>query len=111
MKVEEVQEIAMLMIANGGDARSQSMEAIRFAKEGNFDLAQQKFALAQESILTAHQLQTKLLVGEAQGNSSKLSLLMIHAQDHLMNAMTVNDMAKEIVDLYQLILPNHKKFK
>lgn len=28
---------------------------------------------------------------------------MIHAQDHLMNAMTVKEMATEFVDLYEAI--------
>ena len=26
---------------------------------------------------------------------------MVHAQDHLMNAMTIKDMAKEFVDMYE----------
>jgi cellobiose PTS system EIIA component len=29
---------------------------------------------------------------------------MVHAQDHLMNAITVIDMAREFVDLYEKIL-------
>ena len=30
-----------------------------------------------------------------------LSLLMVHGQDHLMNAITFLDMAKEMVDVYR----------
>jgi len=33
----------------------------------------------------------------------QMSLLMIHAQDHLMNAMTVKDLAAEMVELYYRI--------
>lgn len=32
-----------------------------------------------------------------------MSLLMVHAQDHLMNAMTVKDLAAEMIDLYEKI--------
>ena len=28
---------------------------------------------------------------------------MVHAQDHLMNAITVKDMAEEFIDLYEKI--------
>lgn len=27
--------------------------------------------------------------------------MMVHAQDHLMNALTIRDMASEFVDLYE----------
>ena len=46
-------------------------------------------------------MQTQLLTKEANGERSEVSLLMVHAQDHLMNAMTVKDLATEIVDIYK----------
>lgn len=30
-----------------------------------------------------------------------MTLLMVHAQDHLMSAITVRDLAREIVELYR----------
>ena len=35
----------------------------------------------------AHAFQTKLITEEASGNSVEVNVLLIHAQDHLMNAM------------------------
>lgn len=32
-----------------------------------------------------------------------MTLLLVHAQDHFMNALTVNDLANEFVDLYENI--------
>ncbi|HCW36206.1 MAG TPA: PTS cellobiose transporter subunit IIA, partial [Staphylococcus sp.] len=32
---------------------------------------------------------------------SELNLLLIHSQDHLMNAITVKDLANEMIDLYK----------
>ncbi|MNJ80672.1 Lichenan-specific phosphotransferase enzyme IIA component [compost metagenome] len=46
-------------------------------------------------------MQTRLIQEEAGGTKQEITLLMIHAQDHLMNAMTVKDMAKEFVELYE----------
>ena len=37
----------------------------------------------------------------AQGDHAKVTLLMVHSQDHLMNAITFRDLAGEIVALYK----------
>ncbi|WP_347905896.1 PTS lactose/cellobiose transporter subunit IIA [Enterococcus cecorum] len=94
-------EIIMGLIANGGNARSLAMKAIYAAKAGNFEEAQELLKASNESILQAHNMQTQLLTKEANGERSEVSLLMVHAQDHLMNAMTVKDLATEIVDIYK----------
>ena len=94
-------EIIMGLIANGGNARSLAMKAIYAAKAGNFEEAQELLKASNESILQAHNMQTQLLTKEASGERSEVSLLMVHAQDHLMNAMTVKDLATEIVDIYK----------
>ncbi|MGV3240694.1 PTS lactose/cellobiose transporter subunit IIA [Streptococcus hyovaginalis] len=46
-----------------------------------------------------------MIQGEARGEKFESRLLLIHAQDHLMNAMTVVDMAKEFIELHKK-LPN-----
>ncbi|MDK2845087.1 MAG: cellobiose system component [Enterococcus sp.] len=94
-------EIIMGLIANGGNARSLAMKAMYAAKAGNFEEAQELLKASNESILKAHNMQTQLLTNEAGGQKSEVSLLMVHAQDHLMNAMTVKDLATEIVDIYK----------
>ena len=45
--------------------------------------------------------ETKLLTKEASGDTIELSLLMIHGSDHLMTAVTVKDLAAEIIDVYR----------
>lgn len=52
-----------------------------------------------ESLVAAHQLQTRLLQKEASGCVSEYSLIMVHAQDHLMNAILLKDMANSIIKL------------
>jgi len=89
------------LILHGGNGRSAAMEAIHAAKEQNMDLAREKLKEANVALNEAHHIQTSLIQSEISGNPTEISLLMIHAQDHLMNAMTVRDMAKEFVDLYE----------
>lgn len=94
-------EMVMEMIMHGGDAKSSAMEAIHFAKSNNFDDAIEKLADSEDAIEKAHKSQTKLLTKEASGDTIELSLLMIHGSDHLMTAVTVKDLAAEIIDVYR----------
>lgn len=77
------------------------MEAIAEAKKGDFAAAKEKIQAADEELIKAHHFQTALIQNEAKGTKTEPSLLMIHAQDHLMNAMTMKDLAAEIVELYE----------
>lgn len=95
----EMELVIMELITNAGDARSLSIEAIREGKKGNFPLAIEKIKLAEEKMNRAHEAQTSLIFSETSGNPIHVSLLMVHAQDHVMNAMTVKDLAKEMIDM------------
>lgn len=99
----DYQEIVMQIIISGGNARSYAMEAITLSKEGDIKGAKKLIGKASEELANAHKIQTKLLQNEAAGEKSELTLLMVHAQDHLMNAITVKDLAGEIVDLHEKI--------
>lgn len=98
---QELLETIMQLIMYGGDAKSNAVEAIRFAKRRQFTDAELKLQEANQSLSQAHHVQTDLLTSEARGDSVAVSLLMVHGQDHLMNAITFIDMAKEILDLYR----------
>lgn len=100
---KEMLEVVMMLIMHGGDARSSAMEAIHAAKKNQFSEAEDKLRGADASISKAHKVQTNLLTQEASGDPVELNLLMVHAQDHLMNAMTYRDLAEEMVDLYQRV--------
>lgn len=99
----ELMERIMQLIMYGGDAKGRAVEAIRAAKKFDFLTAQEKLKEANQSLSQAHHTQTSLLTQEAQGNHVNVSLLMVHGQDHLMNAITFIDMAKEVIDVYQLL--------
>lgn len=98
---QEQLEAVMGLIINAGSAKSDAMEAIQAAKAGDFTLAKEKLAAADKSLVEAHHSQTGLLTQEAGGNPMTVTLLAVHSQDHLMTSITFNDMAKEVVELYQ----------
>ena len=100
-KEQETLEAAMGLIANGGNAKSLAFEAIRLAKKGDTAGARAKLKESDQSLNEAHNSQTGMLTKEAQGDHTKVTLLVVHSQDHLMNAITFRDLAGEMVDLYE----------
>jgi PTS system cellobiose-specific IIA component len=98
---EQDLEVIMGLIVNGGNAKSSAFEAIKAAKTGDFDKADAKLKEADDFLIEAHNSQTSMLTDEAQGKHAKVTLLTVHSQDHLMNAITFRDLAGEIVDLYK----------
>lgn len=95
------EEEIVSLILHGGDGRSCAMEAIEAAKQGEYSLAHQKLKEAQDALLIAHQSQISFIEKGMNGEKVNISLLMVHAQDHLKNVLTVKELAKEFVDLYE----------
>lgn len=94
-----METIIMELVVNAGSARSIAIEAIRAARAGDFANAEAMLAEADQTLLKSHEVQTELIQKELNGEKVEVVLLMVHAQDHLMNAMTVMDLAREIIDI------------
>ncbi|MBM7655658.1 PTS lactose/cellobiose transporter subunit IIA [Neobacillus cucumis] len=101
--MENLEGIIFQIILHGGNGKSCSMEAIAAAKQGDIVGAREKLQEASDALNEAHHIQTSLIQGEVRGEKTEISLLMVHAQDHLMNAITMKDLAAEFVDLYETI--------
>jgi PTS system cellobiose-specific IIA component len=100
--MEELENVPFELILYAGNGRSYSMEAIQEAKKGNYAEADELIKKASKELGKAHEFQTKLIQSEANGESNPVNILLVHAQDHLMTAMTVRDLATEIVELYKI---------
>ena len=97
----EFEELVINIIVNAGQARSHAIKAIECAARQEFSQAQGLLEDAADALRTAHQAQTNLIEDEARGIRHPVTLLMVHAQDHLMTAMLCRDLAEEIVLLRQ----------
>src|SRR5699024_12195056 len=91
------------IIIQADNARSSAMEAIAFEKAYQFTEAREKIKEADQEFTEAHHAQTQLLQDEANGKKNEISVILIHAQDHLMTAMTVKDLANEMIEMYEKI--------
>jgi len=93
----------MGLIAGAGDSRSYCMEAIDHAREGDFGKAREAVDSAVAAMIETHEVQTQLIRDEMEGKSEAVSLLMVHAQDHLNLALIMRDIAEEFIALYERI--------
>ncbi|MCM3765968.1 PTS lactose/cellobiose transporter subunit IIA [Neobacillus niacini] len=101
MTKEELYGLSFQLILHSGNARSLAMEAIYAAKDKNFDEANEKLNESEKELNEAHQFQTQLIQAEAGGESFDIPIILVHAQDHLMTAMTLKDLARELVEIRQ----------
>lgn len=100
----DLENEVMELIANAGYARSLVFQAMRSAREEeDFVQAEQYMQQAQEALSGAHHVQTKLIEMDEGSGKIPVHLVMVHAQDHLMNAIMLMEMGREIIALHQKI--------
>ena len=93
--------IALNLISNSGTARTKAFEALHKAREGKYEEAKMLLKESEESSLLAHNAQTVLLQAEANGDNSNYSIIMVHAQDHLMTSILAKELIEEMVTMYK----------
>ncbi|TYP54250.1 PTS lactose/cellobiose transporter subunit IIA [Thermosediminibacter litoriperuensis] len=99
--MESIEEIAFRIISAAGDSLSMMFEAMKLSRNGKFEEAEKLMQKADDFLLQAHKVQTELIAEESRGNRSEYSILMVHAQDHIMNAMLAKPLIREIINLYK----------
>ncbi|HDW7096123.1 TPA: PTS lactose/cellobiose transporter subunit IIA [Yersinia enterocolitica] len=97
----ELKEQVMGIIINAGQSRSLCYEALRSAKENNFADADDKMKEAEYYAKQAHLVQTKLIEADEGEGKTKMTLVMVHAQDHLMTSILAKELVTELIDLYR----------
>ncbi|MEB2492023.1 PTS lactose/cellobiose transporter subunit IIA [Peribacillus frigoritolerans] len=93
------------IISHSGNARGFAFEALKEAEEFNFEKAEELIKQGQEELNMAHKTQTKLIQAELNGVPSEKTLLMIHAQDHLMTAMSEQKLIEHMIRIVKKLAP------
>jgi cellobiose PTS system EIIA component len=96
-----LEEAVMEIIVNAGQSRSLCFEALHAARQGNFDEANSLLREADGYSRQSHRMQTKLIEQDAGEARQPMTLIMVHAQDHLMNSLLARELCEEILHLYQ----------
>lgn len=98
---EELELTMIEIVALSGDARTKLLNAVKEAKARNYDRAKALVDEAQELLNDAHKSQTDLLTLEARGEVTTPTVLLVHAQDHLMTTMLLRDIVEALTDIYR----------
>ena len=99
--MDQQEQIVINLIVNAGSARSSAIEAIQYAKAGDIEKAEESLGNAKEAVNEAHHSQTEMIQAEIRGEKAPLSLLMVHAQDHLMTTMLLKDTIRHLFNIYK----------
>lgn len=98
-EMKEMEQIIFEMISYGGNAKGLIYEAITSAEQGDFTKSDALLKEADEDLVHAHQIQTDMIQQEASGHHHEVTVLFVHAQDHLMAALELRTMAENLISL------------
>jgi PTS system cellobiose-specific IIA component len=95
----DYEQTMMELLINAGEARSSAMMAIQCARTRDWDAADAALAASDNAAKAAHKIQTALIGADEGSGKLPVTLILVHAQDHLMNAMLCRELAEELVML------------
>lgn len=103
MQAEEdsLEEVVMGLIINSGNARSLAYTALWHAKQGDFATAKTTMDQSRQALSEAHRVQTQLIESDEGEGKIKVSLVLVHAQDHLMTSMLARELVAELIELHE----------
>lgn len=96
---EKMQEVIFEIITYAGMAKSMGYDAMNKALNNNFEEAKELLKEANSTLLKAHNIQTDIIQAEARGEKYPVSVLFVHAQDHLMSSIEIINLAETIINL------------
>lgn len=99
----ENENLAVQLIVHAGNAKSLAMNAIALAKKGELGSAKETLKESETAMTEAHKFQTEALQQSLEEPAAGVNMLMAHAQDHLMNAITTQTLAIEFIELYDRV--------
>ena len=107
--LEELETVVFGIVGHAGEAKGYAYKALALSEEGNFVEAEEMLKKCDEAVLKAHHIQTDLIQKEAGGNRMPITMLFVHAQDHLMTAFSERELIKKMIKQNTRILELEKK--
>ncbi|MBP2652071.1 MAG: phosphotransferase system lactose/cellobiose-specific subunit [Firmicutes bacterium] len=98
-----MEEIIFEIIIHAGNAKAEAYDALKEAENGEFIKAAEALERAEAELGIAHRAQTGIIQQEADGKKTSVTLLMVHAQDHLMTAISEKNLIANMIGLHKTI--------
>ncbi|MBA2875968.1 PTS lactose/cellobiose transporter subunit IIA [Thermaerobacillus caldiproteolyticus] len=93
------EQIAFQLILHSGNARSKVIQSLREYRGGKREEAEQLLKEAEADLSVAHHIHFQLVQKEANREKTEFSLLLMHAEDHLMSTLSMKELVKELIEL------------
>lgn len=100
--VNDLEEVVMGLIINS-DKRVAAYAALKQAKQGDFAAAKAMMEQSRMALSEAHLVQTQLIESDEGEGKMKVSLVLVHAQDHLMTSMLARELVAELIELHEKV--------
>ncbi len=101
--MEGLELICFQIISNAGDAKSSLFEAIELAKASQYEEAYKKVEDADKKLLKAHEVHMDLIQKDMGGEKVEFSLILMHAEDQMMQTELLKKLTEEFIDIYKKI--------
>ncbi|MBS5950981.1 MAG: PTS lactose/cellobiose transporter subunit IIA [Clostridium sp.] len=95
------EQICFKIISLAGESFSKMAEALAAAKSKDFKKSEELLEESREVLHKAHEIHAELLTAEANGNNPEISVLLVHAQDNLMNTVLAETFFTEMIQIYK----------
>lgn len=103
MTREELEVVVFEIVNTAGSAKGLAYESLAEAERGNYGKAEELLKEADKFLLKAHEIQTEIIQGEVSGKGIEVSVLFVHAQDHLMTAIEAKSLIECMIRMYRRI--------
>jgi PTS system cellobiose-specific IIA component len=101
--MDQLEMAIMNIIINAGDCKNHAYMALSLVNEGKYEEAENEMQLANDALGKAHDAQTEMLQKEASGEKVELSVLFVHAQDHLMTSISEKNLIEQSIELRKIV--------
>lgn len=100
---------AMNLISIAGTAKSMCINAMNQAEKGDVASARETLKEAKKTLHEAHNVQTKWMTDEMNGEKVEKSIMLIHSQDHFISADIMMTVAEKVINLHDEVLQLKKE--
>lgn len=103
-KINGIDEMTIItIITSAGEASALIQQSLEAVEKGDYVKADEYWAQADEALSKAHAAHSEILHSEALGEGSNGGSLLVHAQDHLMNAILFKQVMRNMIHMQKEI--------
>lgn len=95
------EQVSFQLILHSGNARSKLLQSLKRFRENQEEEAFELMKEAEGDLRHAHDIHFQMVQQEASGEATNFSLLLMHAEDHLMSTITIKELVGEILPIFQ----------